>query len=118
MKVRYTAGRISTEFEGDQVDIFGQLAEFQEIFEETNCGKCDSESIRYVVRNVEDNSYHELHCKDCRAKLAFGQHKKQTKKTLFPKRRAGKNHATGLDEGTYLPDRGWLRWDGQAKKAV
>lgn len=108
MKVRYTAGRLSTEFEGNQVEIFGRLAEFQEIFEETTCGKCGKNNLRYVVREVDGNSYHELHCKDCRAKLAFGQHKNTN--TLFPKRKS--------PDGDYLPDRGWMRWDNKTKKAV
>jgi hypothetical protein len=118
MKVRYTAGRLSTEFEGDQVQVFGAIAAFQEIFEETTCGKCAGDSLRYAVRENDGNKYHELHCKNpqCRAKLAFGQHK--TGDTLFPKRRAGRNDPTGIADGDYLPDRGWLRWDSKAGKAV
>lgn len=119
MKVRYTVGRLSTEFEGTQVDVFREIANFQEIFEENRCGKCGSEDIRYVVRtDDDDNKYHELHCRNpkCRAKLAFGQHKKT--ETLFPKRRAGANDQTGLTKGEWLPDRGWLRWDSQQKKLV
>ena len=61
MKVNYTTsnGRISVEIEGDtQVEIFQQLANFQEIFAETTCGKCESENIRFQVRNVDDNLYY------------------------------------------------------------
>ena len=119
MKVRYTAGRLSTEFEGNQVEVFGAIAQFQEVFEESECGKCSSTDLRLVVRTVDGNKYHEIHCKNskCRAKLAISQHKNE-EKTLYPKRKAGKNDSTGLEVGAFLPDHGWLRWDSQAKKAV
>jgi len=79
MKVNYTTsnGRINVEIEGDtQVEIFQQLGNFQEIFAETECGKCESENVRFQVRNVDDNLYYELRCMDCGAKLAFGVMKK------------------------------------------
>ena len=58
MKVNYKTinGRLSVELEGDsQRDIFQEIARFQEVFEETVCGKCGSDNIRFVVRNVDDN---------------------------------------------------------------
>jgi len=118
MRVRYTSGRLSTEFEGNQTEIFAALAEFQEIFEETSCGKCGSDNIGFVVREVKGNKFHELHCRnpECHAKLAFGKHR-QTE-TLFPRRKAGNNDPTGLPEGEWLPDRGWIKWDASQKKAV
>ena len=79
MKVNYKTinGRLSVELEGDsQRDIFQEIARFQEVFEETVCGKCGSDNIRFVVRNVDDNLYYELRCADCGAKLSFGSHKK------------------------------------------
>ena len=42
MKVTYTGtnGRLKVELEAEsQVDLFQQLSEFQEIFDETECGK-------------------------------------------------------------------------------
>ena len=100
MKVNYKTinGRLSVELEGDsQRDIFQEIARFQEVFEETVCGKCGSDNIRFVVRNVDDNLYCELRCADCGAKLSFGSHKKGG--GLFPKRKDGDN---------WLPDRGWV----------
>ena len=52
MKVNYKTinGRLSVELEGDsQRDIFQEIARFQEVFEETVCGKCGSDNIRFVV---------------------------------------------------------------------
>ena len=92
MKVNYKTknGRISVELEGDsQRDIFAEIARFQEVFEETTCGKCGSDNLRFVVRNVDDNLYYELRCADCGAKLSFGSHKKGG--GLFPKRKDGDN---------------------------
>ena len=104
MKVNYTnsTGRISAEIIADtQVEIFEQLAHFQEIFDESACGKCGSENIRFQVRTVEDNLYYELRCMDCGAKLAFGTMKKGGR--LFPRRKD--------KEGNWLNDRGWVKWN-------
>ena len=65
MKVSYTTKneRLTTEIEGDSPrDIFASIAKFQEVFEETACGKCGSENLRFVVRNVDDNFYFEIRC--------------------------------------------------------
>jgi hypothetical protein len=43
MKISYNAGKISVELEGDtQKDLFAQLSAFQEVFDESTCGKCGS----------------------------------------------------------------------------
>ena len=58
MKVNYQTknGRLSVQLEGDsQKEIFEQISRFQEVFEETACGKSGSENIRFVVRYVDDN---------------------------------------------------------------
>ena len=108
MKVNYQTrnGRLSVELEGDsQRDIFQEIARFQEVFEETVCGKCGADNIRFVVRNVDDNLYYELRCADCGAKLSFGSHKKGG--GLFPKRKDGDN---------WLRDRGWVKWNPKTEK--
>lgn len=107
MKVRYTKGPISVEIEGDtQVEVFQQLANFQEIFAESMCGKCGSEDIRFQVRNVDDNLYYEARCISCGAKLAFGVMKKGGR--LFPKRKD--------KEGKWLNNGGWVKWNPDTQK--
>ena len=107
MKVTYTSGKISVEIEADtQIELFQRLANFQEIFAETKCGKCDSENIRFQVRNVDDNLYYELKCVDCGAKLAFGVMKKGGR--LFPKRKD--------NEGKWLPNGGWVKWNPDTQR--
>ena len=107
MKVTYTSGRTSVEIEGDtQVEVFQQLANFQEILAENMCGKCGSEDVRFQVRNVDDNLYHEAKCTGCNAKLAFGVMKKGGR--LFPKRKD--------KEGKWLPDGGWVKWNPDTQK--
>ena len=109
MNVTYTtpSGRMSVEFQVDtQTDLFQQLAFFQEVFGETACGKCGSENLRFVVRNVDDNLYFEIRCMDCGARLAFGSHKKGG--GLFPKRKDA--------EGNWLPDNGWVKWNPKTEK--
>jgi hypothetical protein len=103
MKVTYTTknNRLKVEIEGEsQKDVFESLAKFQEVFDENACGKCESENLKFVVRNVDDNLYYEIRCMDCGAKLAFGVHKKGG--GLFPKRKEGDN---------WLPDGGWTKWN-------
>lgn len=108
MKLVYTTknGRFSTEIEGDsQRDIFEGIAKFQEVFEESKCGKCGSEDIQFITRNVDDNIYYELRCRSCGARLSFGVHKKGG--GLFPKRKDG---------DTWLPDGGWLKWNAKTQQ--
>jgi DNA-directed RNA polymerase subunit RPC12/RpoP len=108
MKLKYTTsnGKISVEFDGDsQKDLFGQIASFQEVFEESKCGKCGSENLRFIVRTVDENDYYELRCMDCGAKLAFGVNKKGG--GLFPKRKDG---------DTWLPNGGWVKWNNKTQQ--
>jgi hypothetical protein len=107
MKLTYTTknGRVKVELEGEsQKDIFEAISKFQEVFDETNCGKCQSENLRFVVRNVDDNLYYELRCLDCGARLSFGVHKKGG--GLFPKRKDGDK---------WLPDGGWVKWNSKTE---
>tara|TARA_R110002110_G_scaffold140581_2_gene327975 strand:+ start:913 stop:1242 length:330 start_codon:yes stop_codon:yes gene_type:complete len=107
MKVIYTSGKISIEIEADtQVELFQQLANFQEIFSESSCGKCGNDNVRFQVRNVDDNLYYEARCPSCGAKLAFGVMKKGGR--LFPKRKD--------KEGGWLPDGGWVKWNPETQK--
>ena len=109
MKITYTTknGRISAEIEGEsQRDLFENVNKFQDVFEELNCGKCSSDDVRFVVRNVDDNFYYELRCKGCGARLNFGANK--TGGGLFPKRKDG--------EGNWLPDNGWVKWNPKTEK--
>ena len=107
MKVKYKVGdKLEFELEGSgQKEIFKELALIQEIFAEESCGLCKSTNLRFVVRTVEGNDYYELRCADCGAVLAFGQHKKGG--TLFPKRKD--------DDGNYLQNRGWHKWNKDSK---
>lgn len=120
MKLNYTTadGRISVEIEGDSpTSIFAKIGEFQEVFENVCCGKCGSTDVRFTTRVVDGNTYYELRCNKCGAKLAMGVHNNNLG-TMYPKRKAGKNDQSQLEEGTYLPDGGWMKWDKAQGKAV
>lgn len=111
MKLTYTtkSGNITVELEDNsQKGLWEKLGDFQEIFEETTCGKCGSENVRFVTREVDGNKFFELKCmeRNCRARLSFGSHKKGD--TLFPKRKDG--------AGAYLPDSGWVKYNKDEKK--
>lgn len=107
MKLKYkVSDRLEFELEASgQKEVFKELAIIQEIFGEERCGSCDKDSLKFVVRNVDDNDYFELRCNDCKSILSFGQHKKGG--TLFPKRKD--------ENGNYLPNNGWHKWNKEQK---
>ena len=110
MKVSYTTGdqRMTVEIEGkDNKDVFQQLALFQEIYEHRRCGACDSDLVRFQVREVQGNLYFELKCLECGSVLAFGQ--KRADGSLFPKRKD--------KDGNWLPNGGWVKWSPREDEA-
>ena len=110
MKLSYTTrnGRINVQVEGEsQKDIFTELGRFQEVFEEDTCGKCGADDIKFIVRTVDDNQYYELRCSKCASRLAFGVHKKGG--GLFPKRKD--------QDGKWLADGGWVKWNPKTEKS-
>lgn len=110
MKITYSSknGRLAIEVSGDsQKDVFRQISSFQEVFEEQHCGSCGKDDLRFVVRNVDDNQFYELHCNDCSSRLAFGQHKGK-EGTLFPRRKG--------EDGKLVGKRGWTKWNPETKK--
>jgi hypothetical protein len=109
MKVTFNANNVTLEAVGDtHKDLFEQLASLQEVFENTVCGICHIDNVRFIVRTVEDNNFYEMHCQNinCRARLAFGQHKKGG--SLFPKRKD--------DTGQRLANNGWTKWTPEKKE--
>ena len=107
MKISHNIGRTTVELESDTVkDAFAQLSTFQEVFGEDKCGKCGSDNLRFVVRENDGNSYYEIRCQECGAKLSFGANK--VGGGLFPRRKDA--------EGDWLSDRGWQKWNPKTKK--
>ncbi len=112
MKVKYTSANQALQFELEAplvIDIFEAIAKVQEVFETANrCGICESTNLRYAVREVDDNKFYEVQCQEigCRARFAFGQHKKGG--SLFPKRKDA--------EGEWIPNGGWTRYEKPGEK--
>ena len=107
MKAHYRTanGRITIEVEGGtQKELFKAVADVQEVFDaDARCGDCQSADIAFRVREVDDNQYYELHCRNCQARLSFGQHKQGG--TLFAKRVD--------DQKNPLPKGGWRKYTGR-----
>jgi len=111
MKAHYRtkSGQLTFEVQADNTkEIFKQVADLQQIFEaEDACGLCDSKNLRFQVRTIEDNHYHQLTCLDCRARFQFGQHKQGG--GLYPKRKD--------PDGKWLPNGGWEIYVANARPA-
>lgn len=108
MEAQYKSanGRLAVRVEGkDAKELFRALAESQEVFDAASrCGCCNSEEIRFSVRNFDGNDYYKLNCTACGASFDFGQTKQGGR--LFPKR---------IDkEGKPLPNNGWAQWSRKA----
>lgn len=117
MKAHYKTanGRMTFEVEGeDPKTLFKKLAGVQELFDaEKTCGVCGSGDIRLQHRTVDEYDFYELRCAGsdqkgyaCGARFQFGQAKKGG--GLFPKRKD--------EDGKWLPNRGWERYQAPASK--
>lgn len=98
MKARMSFGAVVIEAEGTEKEVFAELARAAEVFAHTVCRACGSENVRPSVREVDGNTYYEMHCDGCHSALAFGQTKQGGK--LFPRRRKDEN---------WLPNDGWVK---------
>lgn len=101
MEVKYTVpnGRLTFTFDvqtGKQA--FQAVAKIQELFEEPECGCCQSKAIACACREWEGNQYYNLKCSACGAQLDFGQNKDG--KGLFVKR-------WDKETNSPMPNRGW-----------
>lgn len=117
---------ISVEVQGStDKELFENLAKAQkhEFFQDTVCGKCGSEDIRFTVRTVKDeageeNNFHELTCKKCWAKLSFGHAK--VGGGMYAKRletgAKGKAVKGEDDKAIPLPNKGWLKYNKETGK--
>lgn len=118
---------ISVQVEGStDKELFENLAKAQkhEFFQDTTCGKCGSEDIKFQVRTVKDeetkeeNNFHELVCKKCYAKLSFGHAK--VGGAMYAKRletgAKGKAIKDEAGKGKPLADKGWLRYNKETGK--
>ncbi len=110
VQVKVNAKTIVTADGDTQAEVFEQLAGLQEVFGHAErCGMCQSERLRYVVRENEGYKFFELHCQhaDCRARFVFGQ-SKQHPGSLFPQRKD--------KDGNPKPNNGWSRYEGNGTK--
>lgn len=117
MKAHLRCNGVTFEVEGaSQKELFKNLAALQEVFAETTCGVCGSDEVRFAVRTVEENDYHEMVCcasgEQCGARLSFGQAKKGG--TLFPIRKLDSKGKPDRVNGRYGPHRGWTKFRGNA----
>lgn len=109
-----------------QKDLFKALASAQEVFGEKECGLCKSTNIVFAWRTAtkmvgkkqEFYDYPEMHCKDCRARLAFGTIHDDTG-TLFPTRKLLPNGQPApkadKDKAVFGTHNGWSKYKGEVE---
>lgn len=102
--------------EGESVkDLFKNAADADDVFGDAECGLCQSPNLRYVARPASDGkrefTYYEAQCRDCGARLSFGQ--SQDTKNLFPKRKLNKNGEPDMENGSYGKHNGWHKFQGR-----
>ena len=105
MKASMVFGPVQIAVEGDAKACFAELASAAEVFGQSSCGKCGSEHVAPVVREVDGNTYYEMKCKSCGACLSFGQRK--VGGALFPRKKKDEQ---------WLPNNGWV--DFRSAKAA
>jgi ribosomal protein L40E len=103
-----------------QKDLFKAIAGAQEVFSEKECGLCHSTDLLYKHRTAgpQKYTYYEVVCRDCDARLSFGQSTDLV--TLFAKRKLtvggvpGEPGAKGCSLGTH---KGWTKYKGDAHES-
>lgn len=111
MEVNYKVNnKLTVTFEAEKMtDLIEGLSNLDEICHETQCGKkeCKSTALRYNVRKTaDDDKYYEIKCLKCHAAVNLSVHRKGGKMGSVYLKRKDK-------EGNWLPDNGWLKWDGE-----
>lgn len=118
MKVQVRCGGGAVQAEGEShAELWEQIAQLEEAFSDHECGKCQSGNVRHIVReNDGGDKFYELHCMEmgCRARLRMSVRKKGG--AFYPKRKAGENDSSGLEQGAWLPNNGWMRFNKETGK--
>jgi ribosomal protein L40E len=112
MKAIVPCGFLHVEVEAEtQFELLEEIGRAQEVFGDSQCGLCQSNNLRYRVREVEKNGeefrYPELTCRACYARLAFGQEKKGGR--LFPIRKLNQQGLPDRKTGSWGDHNGWHR---------
>lgn len=122
IRLNLKAGNNIIQIEGEtQIDVFKQAASVQETFGESSCGKCKSTNLKYVIRKAEadgeEYEYPELHCRECGAKLTFGQEKKDGGLWPIRSERDGKKYKRD-ENGKKIPkgSNGWVKYNHATKQ--
>ena len=71
-----TTGKLTLKTEAPTpIAAFETIAMFGDVFDETKCGVCGSEHIRFDVRRPKTFVYYNLVCRDCGCRLDVSQHR-------------------------------------------
>jgi len=107
-KIRIQYGRVWLEVDADGVkDVIQTLSEYGEVFNVSQCGKCQSDALLYDHhQNNQGHHFYAIKCAACGCQLDLGQH--QQGDTLFIKRKDA--------EGNYDTEHGgWYHWKEREK---
>jgi hypothetical protein len=117
-QIKVSASTIVKVEGADIKEVFRRRSEAEEVMGEESCGLCQSKKIRYVVRKAAKGAksyeFFECHCKDCGARLAFGQSTDTV--SLFPKRKLTENGEPNMEDGIFGQHNGWSKFKGDPKE--
>lgn len=86
LKLQTKLGNNTIMVEAENVkDLIKEISFFNEL--PAHCGNCKSSNLGFRHRNVRENDFYEIVCRDCGHSFKLGQHK--GKETLFPKQTDG-----------------------------
>lgn len=93
------------------LELFKELAAMYAVFDIQQCGACQSTNVFPQFREGEDYTYAEMVCKDCWAKLTYGQNKKE--ESIYPKRFQTDDKGKVIKkDGKAVPieNKGWVKY--------
>lgn len=107
MKVRLSFGNLSFELDVQSAkEVFDQVGELQEVFDQGACGQCGSDNIHLQKREYDGNAYYKMACGKCGATLDFGQRK--VGGGIYAKRKDKDDRPIGKN--------GWYHWQDNKRE--
>jgi len=120
MRAKYKINDILTiEVEAEKLkDLLQEISLVDNALSQEECGKCKSTNTFPRIRVVDNNSFPQIQCDDCKAFLPLGTSKDT--QILYKKRfdidDKGRAKKDASGKAIYLPDNGWRKYNPKTKQ--